>query len=186
MINNVFLPVGIVLPYAGPLADTDSSATNLAQIRANLASTGWLFCDGSSLPTQDYALLYGVIGNAFGGSGSNFNLPDLRGQFIRGVNGGAQTDPDADSRTAGANGGNSGDKVGSQQNDAFQGHEHNYVNMIEGPNPLMTGEGLLPYIPDPVPATTTSMQEKSPDGTPRTASETRPVNVYMNYIIRFC
>jgi microcystin-dependent protein len=50
------------------------------------APTNWLICDGSSLATTGtYAALFGVIGYAFGGSGANFNLPDLRGIFPLGA-----------------------------------------------------------------------------------------------------
>lgn len=40
---------------------------------------GWLVCDGRALSTETYALLFGVIGYTFGGSGNTFNLPDFRG-----------------------------------------------------------------------------------------------------------
>lgn len=47
---------------------------------------GWLVCDGSAVSRTTYSDLYSVIGTTFGkGDGSTtFNLPDLRGEFIRG------------------------------------------------------------------------------------------------------
>lgn len=42
---------------------------------------GWLLCDGSSLATADYPDLFTAIGYTYGGSGSSFNLPDLRDRF---------------------------------------------------------------------------------------------------------
>jgi len=42
---------------------------------------GWLMCDGSSLATADYPDLFAAIGYTYGGSGSSFNLPDLRDRF---------------------------------------------------------------------------------------------------------
>lgn len=45
----------------------------------------WLICDGSSHPTATYPDLFGVIGYSFGGSGLNFNLPDLRDRFTLGT-----------------------------------------------------------------------------------------------------
>lgn len=46
---------------------------------------GYLFCDGASLSTSQYPYLFQAIGYTFGGSGSSFNLPDLREKFVRGV-----------------------------------------------------------------------------------------------------
>ena len=44
--------------------------------------TNWLICDGSSLATTGaYAALFAVIGYAYGGSGANFNLPNLQAAF---------------------------------------------------------------------------------------------------------
>jgi hypothetical protein len=48
--------------------------------------TGWLICDGSSLATTGtYAALFAVLQYAFGGSGANFNLPNLQGVFPLGA-----------------------------------------------------------------------------------------------------
>ena len=46
----------------------------------NTAPTGWLLCYGQGLNTTTYADLFAVIGYTYGGSGSTFNLPDLRGR----------------------------------------------------------------------------------------------------------
>lgn len=46
--------------------------------------TGALLCDGGEYPTATYPGLYAVIANAFGGDATDFNVPDLQGQFIRG------------------------------------------------------------------------------------------------------
>ena len=47
---------------------------------------GWLECDGSAVSRTTYSGLFAAIGTAFGtGDGSTtFNLPDLRGEFVRG------------------------------------------------------------------------------------------------------
>ena len=47
---------------------------------------GWLKCDGSPISRSTYPGLFAVIGTIYGaGDGSTtFNLPDLRGEFIRG------------------------------------------------------------------------------------------------------
>jgi len=41
---------------------------------------GWLLCNGQSLSTTTYSNLFDLIGYSFGGSGANFNAPDLRGR----------------------------------------------------------------------------------------------------------
>jgi microcystin-dependent protein len=40
----------------------------------------WVICDGSSVPKNTYSALFAAIGYTYGGSGDNFNLPDLRGR----------------------------------------------------------------------------------------------------------
>jgi microcystin-dependent protein len=55
--------------------------------------TGWLICDGSSLSTAvPYAALFAVLQYTYGGSGANFNLPNLLGAFPLGAGAGAQID----------------------------------------------------------------------------------------------
>ena len=49
--------------------------------------TNWLICDGSSRSTTTYSALFAIIGYAFGGSGANFNLPNLIQKFPLGGNG---------------------------------------------------------------------------------------------------
>lgn len=55
------------------------------------ASPGFLFCDGSAVSRTTYAALFAAIGTVAGnGDGSStFNLPDLRGRFLMGVDGSA-------------------------------------------------------------------------------------------------
>lgn len=71
------LAPGIVLPYAG-----------------STAPTGWLLCSGQAVSRTTYAALFAVIGTAFGtGDGSaTFNVPDLRGEFVRGLDNGRGVD----------------------------------------------------------------------------------------------
>jgi len=46
--------------------------------------TGWLACSGQIASTTSYASLFAIIGYTYGGSGTNFYLPDLRGKNILG------------------------------------------------------------------------------------------------------
>jgi microcystin-dependent protein len=44
--------------------------------------SGFLECNGASVSTSTYADLFAVIGYAYGGSGANFNVPDLTDRTI--------------------------------------------------------------------------------------------------------
>jgi len=47
--------------------------------------SGFLLCNGQSVSTTTYAALFAVIAYTYGGSGANFNVPDLRDRTIVGV-----------------------------------------------------------------------------------------------------
>ena len=78
------------------------------------APTGYIKANGATgLSITGYAELFVAIGYRFGGSGSTFNLPDLRGEFIRGWD---------DSRGVDA-----GRLLNGQtQADDFKSHAHDY------------------------------------------------------------
>jgi phage-related tail fiber protein len=50
------------------------------------APAGWLLCNGAAVNRTTYSDLFAAIGTVYGaGDGSSsFNLPDLRGEFLRG------------------------------------------------------------------------------------------------------
>lgn len=55
---------------------------------------GWLLCDGTEVPVQQYQALYSVIANLYGGTGPNtFKLPDLQAQAIVGYGAGSGLTP---------------------------------------------------------------------------------------------
>lgn len=70
--------------------------------------TGWLRCNGAAVSRTTYNSLFAAIGTTFGaGDGSStFNLPDLRGEFIRGLDDGRGVD--------------AGRLLGTQQGDAVE------------------------------------------------------------------
>ena len=78
----------------------------------NAPPTGYLECDGTAVSRTTYADLFAVIGTTFGvGDGSTtFNLPELRGEFVRGWDNGRGVD------TARA--------FGSAQADELKAHTH--------------------------------------------------------------
>jgi microcystin-dependent protein len=152
------LPVGTIISFAG-----------------NSIPTGWLVCDGSEKSRSTYSTLFNSLGVSWGqGDGATtFNLPDLRGRFLRGVDGGAGNDPDKESRILLHSGGNVGDNVGSYQNDEFKSHKHG----LRPWGGTMTGFQTGGIRADP-----------SADGLHSTdfsgGSETRPKNAYVHYIIK--
>jgi microcystin-dependent protein len=66
------------------MPDPTGSIVAYALLPTNLPE-GCIYCDGSSYTTTDYPVLFGKIGYSFGGSGANFNVPDLRSRAIIGV-----------------------------------------------------------------------------------------------------
>ena len=91
---------------------------------------GYLYCNGGSYNRADtrYLDLFAVISTNSGASGATtFNVPDLRGAFLRGVDGGRGLDPDRNSRTAGNPNGNTGDAPGTFQAHALGSHNHTFT-----------------------------------------------------------
>jgi hypothetical protein len=81
-------------------------------------------CNGQALSRVNDARLFGIIGTRYGSPDPNtFNVPDFRGQFIRGWSHGSGVDPDANTRTDRGDG-TAGDHVGTKQTDAVRSHSH--------------------------------------------------------------
>ena len=111
-------PIGSIIAYGGEIP---------SPVPPNPTSTwedfnGWLLCDGRELsasPADPYWALFGAIGFAWGAAKDrqHFNIPDLRGYFLRGVDPSRQSviDPDNLARTNLYAGGNMANLVGSIQ-----------------------------------------------------------------------
>lgn len=156
--------IGMIAPYGAPVT-TQAQKTRLEKL-------GWLLCDGREVDREIYADLFQVIGSSWGdGDGvDSFNLPDLRGYFMRGVDHGSGHDPEASTRTTLPDGGNSGDRVGSYQPDAFAEHSHTYVSFAIHNTAITTGGKWTVATKDDRTGVT---------GGP----ETRPKNVYVEFLI---
>lgn len=63
-------------------------------IAGNAIPTGYLECNGATVSRDTYATLFSAIGSIYGpGDGATtFNLPDLRGEFLRGADNGRGID----------------------------------------------------------------------------------------------
>ena len=89
-------------------------ASTVIYVAQSTAPTGYLKANGAAISRTTYADLFAAIGTTFGsGNGSTtFNVPDLRGEFIR-----AWDD---------ARGVDSGRSFGSAQADEFESHNHTF------------------------------------------------------------
>lgn len=155
------------------------------------APSGWLHCNGAAVSRTTYADLFGVIGVIYGnGDGSTtFNLPDYRGEFLRGFDNGAGNDPDAASRTDRGDG-TTGDNVGTKQATEVGPHNHGITD--PGHNHGIQGSqeaDLNPYggaVPEPGTSRTTVSESVTTGITVdnSTGDESRPRNVGVMWIIK--
>ena len=159
--------------------------------------SGYLECNGAAVSRSTYAVLFAVIGTAYGtGNGSTtFNLPDLRGEFVRGFDNGRGVD--------------NGRSIASSQSSQFGQHNHNVSasssSSVTDPghqhsmsvgffNSLSSG-GALAFRDAGTSnrinnastgisvSTSTSISQSNRGGTSN-SSETRPRSIAMMYIIK--
>lgn len=142
------------------------------------APPGTLACDGSEISREAYSELFQVLGTKAGaGDGvSTFNLPDLRGMFVRGTGGNAAA-------------------LGVEQTDAIRNLTGRIERLAQGGRTNETlnfVSGVFKYIPDEF--STLGATVNGEDGTYRltefnasyqvpTATENRPINVALLWCI---
>lgn len=145
--QTIFGMAGVVLPFAGAAAPS-----------------GWLLCNGAAISRTTFAHLFSVIGTTHGaGDGSTtFNLPDLRGEFIRGLDAGRGVDP--------------GRVLGNLQYDMFKSHNHPPTNS----GSYITGYGAGLGGANVASGANLQIDNSSYVG----GTETRPRNVALNHIIK--
>ena len=181
-----WIPVGSVLAFAGEIAASpapDSAGDHATEIEA----WGWMICDGRELEVSAYPHLFAVLGFRYGGNGDDrFKIPDYRGYFHRGVDGGSGNDPDVSQRTAPEGGTGKPEEVGSLQEDALQTHEHNYKTAPAPAAPSNSGTA------SGAAGSATALTEKGPVDGPGAATavkvsenESRPKNIYVCYIMKY-
>ena len=131
------------------------------------APSGFLKANGAAISRTTYSALFTAIGTTFGvGDGSTtFNVPDLRGQFIRSwADDGITYD--------------SGRTFGSTQADDFKSHDHTYNLSSSGAsNTLVAGTGSFGF------RAAASASASSTNATGGT--ETRPRNIALLACIAF-
>jgi len=94
--------VGAVSTISGVKGDTGPQGApgigmptgSVIFVAMNTPPTGYLAANGAAVSRVTYAALFAAIGTTFGaGDGANtFNLPDLRGEFVRGWDNGRNVD----------------------------------------------------------------------------------------------
>jgi microcystin-dependent protein len=181
---DMLVPIGTIMAYGGDVRNEET--------KKKLESQGWLACDGKQVKQNEYPELFKTIGVSFGGGDDNttFHLPDMRGRFLRGVDVEDanipkvnRRDPEHDTRNASASGGNTGNTVGSVQEDAFQGHWHdsNAINNESSNNGIA---GINRRTSRRNPASVRGAKTDEKYGNARISMETRPKNIYVNWIIK--
>lgn len=162
------MPVNV--PQSGVRAGT------VAWHAASSAPSGWLPCNGAQVSRSLYAALFQAIGTTYGvGDGSTtFNVPDLRGEFIRGLDSGRGVDP---SRTIGSFQGNQNQSHAHTITDP--GHSHTTGGGFSGAggNATVAGPSGLIYA---TLSSTTGITVNADGGT-----EARPRNIAMLPCIKF-
>jgi microcystin-dependent protein len=160
----------------------------------NSAPTGWLVCNGQAVNragVSGYPALFAAIGTTYGAgdNSTTFNLPDLRGYFVRG---------------SGTNGdGTVSGVFGAKQSQMFQTHGHSASSNSTGDHnhstgqtgtgttpdgPFLSGTRYVTGIGAVSTGTAGAHSHTITVGSPNsgtTGSETRPVNIAMLYCIKF-
>jgi hypothetical protein len=136
-------------------------------VASSIAPAGYLKANGAAISRSTYSTLFAGIGTVHGaGNGtSTFNIPDLRGEFIRGW---------ADGRAV-----DTGRSFGSSQADDFKSHTHsvsfNFTSVVTQPggNETPGGGGRGQYA------------NISATATANGGTETRPRNIALLYCIKY-
>ena len=172
------VPTGAIMPFA-----------------MNSAPSGWLAADGTAVSRTTYAALFAAIGTTYGAGtgGTTFNLPDLRGIFVRGIN--SQT----------ISGVTYSGTLATKQGDSVGPHTHSgttdnmSANATHDHNMTVTGLGLGGSGGNPVQSTSsfgansTSIQTANTEHqhtfttssqSPASTTETRPANIALLYCIK--
>jgi hypothetical protein len=178
------VPIGTIVAYYAEVTPTKT------------LPAGWLLCDGEAIPAEN-AALKALLNSA--------KTPDLRGMFLRGANANVFTQPRTDtlrdydeaSRFVPGNGqpgSTTGQKIGSVQGNAFKSHNHTgdaAGDAPEGRHGLIQRSVLgTPYTINANGRDSSgSGQQPDLNNTPRSIPyegrlETRPNNVYINWIIK--
>ena len=159
--------------------------------------SGYLECNGNAVSRTTYAALFAIIGTTYGtGNGSStFNLPDLRGEFVRGFDHGRGVDNNRSiNDPQGSQFGRHNHNVSASSTSSVSdpGHQHSmsvgFFNSLSSGGALAfrdagTSNRINNASTGISVSTSTSISQSNRGGTSN-SSETRPRNVAMMYIIK--
>jgi hypothetical protein len=152
----------------------------------------WALCDGSEVSRTECHELFSLVGVVFGSGDrqKTFNLPDLRGRFLRGLDWAqdpkkpvtgefvsSKRDPELKERTSMASGEVVGPEIGSLQESSTEAHQHYLSGKVACDPWEYSDDSCTCFLPN---NGFGAWGETLAAG----GSETRPVNIYVNYIIR--
>lgn len=170
-----YVDLGVKTLMAHLAHANDEVAGQISFFASQTAPNGWLKANGALLSRTTYSGLFSAIGTLYGeGDGLNtFQLPDLRGEFIRGWDDGKGADPLRE--------------FASFQSDELRSHQH----VVEGPSGRTHATqygaseiyAVFTYIPDSVHALTGlgDVWRAAETG----GNETRPRNLAMLACIKY-
>lgn len=178
------IPVGTIWAYMGDGTDL-----------TDLEISGWYLCDGrsisilSELTADEKSELQAMFTNS--NKPNPGRLPDLRGMFLRGMDKSTNNDPNSSTRTG-------GNAVGSYQSDIYGSHNHTastgdagaHSHSITGStlddNSWGGGQAAADGGNSNITMYTNGVGNHSHSVTVNNngGNETRPKNVYVNYIIK--
>lgn len=135
-------------------------AGKVASFAQAVAPAGWLACNGAAVSRATYAALFAAIGTTYGvGDGATtFNLPELRGEFLRGLDAGRGVD--------------AGRVIGSYQAGQMPYHTHSISSSPSGGNDGFEG------------AANSGASQSGGAGGNENGAENRPRNVAVLYCIK--
>ena len=149
-----------------------SPAGILGSFAMTTAPAGWLECNGAAVSRASYSSLFAAVGTVWGaGDGTTtFNLPDFRGEFMRGFDNGRGVD--------------AGRVFGVEQLDALQniigsvlGVEAAHSNGMTSTGAFGIGAGSGDYVPGTLtPLVDSNTFDFDASRVARTSTETRPTN----------
>ena len=173
--------VGAIEVYSGSSWSSQFPVGSVMLFANSSAPSGWAKCNGTAVSRTSgtYSALFAVIGTTYGaGDGvTTFNLPDLRGEFVRGWDDGRGVD--------------TGRAIGSTQQQQLEYHKHIASNNDCQSYSSVNGVGTGTYNTwcDTNGVVTNNAAALTGDGshteqTAKMGQETRPRNVAMMYCIK--